>query len=310
MNAANEAWLGSSAAVTSMAMAARTQSFRHEGYRLVYDEYGAGTRHLVLLPGLLLNRKMHAPLAQALAERGNHVYVLDFLGHGDSDRPRDMGRYSMPLFGDQVVGFMDHLGLEQATIAGTSLGANVTLDVMTKVPERLRGAIIEMPVLDNALVGCAIAFTPLLVYLTFGSPLARLVARGGKLVPRGAHNLLDSGLDWISQDPGPSAAVLQGLFFGRIAPPRSERALVETRTLVIGHPRDPVHPFSDADELARELRNARLVDANSMLELRLAPERLTNEIARFLDDCWRPTSAERRRRGANRTRSSSRRASA
>jgi pimeloyl-ACP methyl ester carboxylesterase len=291
-------------------MSARRRTFRHEGYRLVYDEYGAGGRPLVLLPGLLLNRKMHAPLAQALAERGNHVYVLDFLGHGESDRPRDMQRYTMPLFGDQVVGLMDHLELDEVVIGGTSLGANVTLDVMTKAPERLRGAIIEMPVLDNALLGCALAFTPLLVYLTFGAPIARTVARGMRLIPRGAHTLIDSGLDWFSQDPDPSGAVLQGLFFGRIAPPRSERALMETRTLVIGHPRDPVHPFSDADELARELRNARLVDANSILELRLAPERLTNEIARFIDDCWRPTAHERRRRTTTPAPKRTRRASA
>src|SRR3954469_13282127 len=111
-------------------MPARRRSFRHDGFRLVYDEYGSGTRALVLLPGLLLSRKMHAPLAQALADRGNHVYVLDFLGHGDSDRPQDMARYSMPLFGDQVVGLLDHLQLEQAVVAGTSLGANVLLDVM------------------------------------------------------------------------------------------------------------------------------------------------------------------------------------
>jgi pimeloyl-ACP methyl ester carboxylesterase len=291
-------------------MPARRHSFRHDGFRLVYDEYGTGPRPLVLLPGLLLNRKMHAPLARALAERGNHVYVLDFLGHGDSDRPRDMARYTMPLLGDQVIGLMDHLELEEAVIGGTSLGANVALDVMSKQPERLRGSIVEMPVLDNALLGCAIAFTPLLLYLTFGSPLARMVARGTKLVPRGIHNLLDSGLDWVSQDPEPSAAVLQGLFFGRTAPPRSERALMETRTLVIGHPRDPIHPFSDADELARELRNARLVDANSILELRLAPERLTTEIARFIDDCWRPTAHERRRHKAAPAAKRSRRASA
>jgi pimeloyl-ACP methyl ester carboxylesterase len=291
-------------------MPARRHSFRHEGFRLVYDEYGTGPRPLVLLPGLLLNRKMHAPLAQALAERGNHVYVLDFLGHGDSDRPRDMARYTMPLLGDQVVGLLDHLELDEVVLGGTSLGANVALDVMSKDPERLRGAIIEMPVLDNALLGCAIAFTPLLLYLTFGSPLARLVARGARIVPRGAHTLIDSGLDWISQDPGPSAAVLQGLFFGRTAPPRSERALMETRTLVIGHPRDPVHPFSDADELARELRNARLVDANSILELRIAPDRLTGEIARFIDECWRPAAHERRAHKATAAKKRSRRASA
>src|SRR5205085_3620425 len=143
-----------------------------------------------------------------------------------------------------------HLELDEVMIGGTSLGANVTLDVMTKVPARLRGTIVEMPVLDNALLGCAIAFTPLLVYLTFGAPVARLVARGAKIVPRGANNLFDAGLDWMGQDPGPSSAVLQGLFFGRIAPPRSERALLETRPLVIGHPRDPIHPFPDADPLA------------------------------------------------------------
>jgi pimeloyl-ACP methyl ester carboxylesterase len=276
-------------------MAARRHTFRHNGYKLVYDEYGSGPRPLILLPGLLLSRKMHAPLAEALAARGNHVYTFDFLGHGESDRPRDLARYTMPLLGEQVLGLLDHLELDEVVLGGTSLGANVALDVMSRAPERLRGAIIEMPVLDNALLGCAIAFTPLLIYLTFGSPIAKTVGRVARLVPRGSHNMIDVGLDWISQDPGPSSAVIQGLFFGRTAPPRSERAQMETRSLVIGHPRDPVHPFSDADELARELRNARLVDANSILELRLAPERLTNEIARFVDECWRPAAAERRR---------------
>jgi pimeloyl-ACP methyl ester carboxylesterase len=272
----------------------------------VYDEYGSGSQPLILLPGLLLNRKMHAPLARALADRGNHVYVLDFLGHGDSDRPKEMQRYSMPLLGDQVVALIDHLGLDEVVLGGTSLGANVTLDVMSREPERLRAAVIEMPVLDNALLGCALAFTPVLLYLTFGAPVARAVALGARLIPRGLHNLTDAGLDWISQDPEPSAAVMQGLFYDRIAPPKSERTQMETRSLVIGHPRDPIHPFSDADELARELRNARLVDANSILELRIAPDRLTNEIARFVEDCWRPAPAQRRRSGGQ----SKRRASA
>jgi pimeloyl-ACP methyl ester carboxylesterase len=289
-------------------VATRTGSFQHNGYRLIYDEYGEGTRPLILLPGLLLNRKMHGPLAKALADRGNRVIVLDFLGHGDSERPRDMARYSMPLFGDQVIGLMDHLELDEVVLGGTSLGANVTLDVLTKAPDRVRGSIIEMPVLDNALLGCAIAFTPLLIWLTFGAPVSRTVARLARLVPRGANNLLDSGLDWVSQDPGPSSAVIQGLFFGRTAPPREERALIETKTLVIGHPRDPIHPFSDADALAREMRHARLVDANSILELRLAPERLTGEIAKFIDDCWRPAAAKRR--SSSSTRTGRRRASA
>jgi hypothetical protein len=107
-------------------------------------------------------------------------------------------------------------------------------------------------------------------------------------------------LDWLRQDPAPSAAVLQGLFFGRVAPPMSERVNFEAPTLVIGHPRDPVHPFSDADALAGELANARLVDANSIIELRLWPERLTAEICDFVDSCWKPSRAAPKKTRAKR----------
>ena len=273
----------------------RVGSFTHEGFRVVFDEYGSGPRHLLLLPGLLLPRMMHRPIAQELAARGNHVYTLDLLGHGDSDQPRDMWRYSMPIFGAQAIALLDHLGVEEAVVGGTSLGANVTLEVAAAAPERLRGIVVEMPVLDNALLGCALAFTPLLMGLTFGAPVTRAVGRIARMVPRGLSHLTDTGLEWISRDPEPSAAVLQGLFFGRVAPPRSERGKIETTALVLGHPRDPIHPFSDADMLVRELRNGRMVEASSLLELRIAPARLTNEIAAFVDECWRPAAAPTQR---------------
>ncbi|HKP92234.1 MAG TPA: alpha/beta hydrolase [Thermoleophilaceae bacterium] len=269
-----------------------TGDFVHDGHRLVYYDYGSGSRPFLLLPGLLLPQTMHRPLAQALAERGNRVITLDLLGHGVSDRPRDMWRYSMPLFGEQAVALLDHLEIEEAVVGGTSLGANVTLEAAVLAPDRMRGLVIEMPVLDNALLGCALAFTPLLVSLTFGAPLTRMASRVARRIPRGLNHLTDVGLDWMSQDPAPSAAVLQGLFFGRVAPPRSERSRIETRSLVIGHGRDPVHPFSDSDMLVRELRHGRLIEANSIVELRLAPARLTGEIARFLDECWgRPSKS-------------------
>lgn len=283
-----------------MADAAITRSFRHDGRRLVYDEYGDGPRTFVLVHGLLLSRRMHAPLATALARRGNRVVVPDLLGHGDSERPRDMWRYSMPIFGEEVIGLLDHLEIEQAVIGGTSLGANVSLEAAVRDPARVRGLVIEMPVLDSALLGCALAFSPLLVWLTFGEPLARVVSRGARLVPRGLPHLLDVGLDWIRQDPAPSAAVLQGLFFGRTAPPRSERSKIEAPALVIGHPRDPIHPFSDSDMLVRELPAGILLEAGSILEMRLSPERLTGEITDFIDACWRPAAAEQRRGGRTR----------
>jgi pimeloyl-ACP methyl ester carboxylesterase len=275
-----------------------TKSFDFDDHRLVYDEYGKGDRVVVLLPGLLFSRKMHRPLAEELARSGHRVLCLDLLGHGESDRPPEMCNYGMSLFGRQTIAMLDHAGVDQAVVGGTSLGANVTLEAAAVAPERVRGMLIEMPVLDNALLGCALAFTPLLVGLTFGAPVARAIGTGARLVPRGAWLLGDMLLDWLSQDPKPSASVLQGLFYGRVAPPREEREQMTQPTLVIGHYRDPIHPFSDSDMLVRELPNARLIEASSILELRLTPERLTSEIVAFVEHCFKPAPPSGARRRA------------
>jgi pimeloyl-ACP methyl ester carboxylesterase len=273
-----------------------TGTFEHDGHRLAYTDYGTGPRVTVLLHGLLLSQRMHEPLARALAERGNRVVTLDLLGHGRSDRPPDMWRYSMPEFGRQVVALLDHLEVDEAVVLGTSLGANVTLEAAALAPDRLRGMVIEMPVLDNALLAGALAFTPLMVALSFAEPVMAGIAWAARRVPsRLVPYWLDVALDVLRQDPGPSAAVIQGILFGRVAPHRRERRTFRTPALIIGHRRDPIHPFSDADLLASELRNGRLVQASTILELRLSPERLTNEIAAFLDECWAPRAAAPRR---------------
>jgi pimeloyl-ACP methyl ester carboxylesterase len=276
-------------------------SFAHAGQRLSYEIYGEGSRTVVLLPGLLLPSRMHEPLAEALAARESRVITFDPLGHGESDKPRDMWRYSMPMFGRQVVALLDHLKIDQAVVGGTSLGANVTLEVASLAPSRLRGMLIEMPVLDNALLACALTFTPLMVALTFGEPVSRSIASVVGRVPRVFGHYPNVLLDWVSQDPGPSAALLQGLFFGRTAPHRTERKTFDAPALVLGHPRDVVHPFSDAKMLAEELPNGRLIEANSLFELRLRPSRLTNEIAAFVDECWRPRRAPVRNRQSKAT---------
>jgi pimeloyl-ACP methyl ester carboxylesterase len=284
-------------------------SFLFHSQRIAYTEFGGGPaaltssgargktsqrasaakRPVILVHGLLLSQKMHRPLAKELAARGNRVITVDLLGHGESDRPRDMWRYSMHSFGEQLVALMDHLEIPEAVVMGTSLGANAALQVAATAPERLRGMIVEMPVLDNGLLSSALTFTPILVALTFGEPVMKLVARGARAVPRRLLPLYGNVvLDTVRQEPGPGGALLQGLFFGRIAPHRNERRTFQTPALVLGHRRDPVHPFSDAGMLAEELLNARLIEADSLVELRLRPERLTDEIAGFLDEVWAP----------------------
>lgn len=260
--------------------------FDHRGHRIAYTSYGTGPQAVILIHGLLLSQKMHLPIATAIARRGYRAITIDVLGHGVSDRPRDMSVYSMTQFGEQVIALLDHLGLEDALLAGTSLGANISLEAALAAPDRVRGMVIEMPVLDNALLGCAIAFTPAMAALTFAQGPLRLLGAALKLLPTRRLWLIDFPLDVLRQDPAPSAAVMNGLFFGRVAPHRDLRRTIQAPALVIGHELDPIHPFSDALALAEELPNGRFVRADSIVELRVKPQRLTTTICDFIDETW------------------------
>ncbi|WAL63378.1 alpha/beta hydrolase [Amycolatopsis cynarae] len=260
-------------------------SFTFEGHRLAYTEYGHGDRIVVLTHGLMLTRRMHAPLARALAHEGFHVITLDLLGHGESDRPTESWRYSMPAFGLQVMALLDHLGIERAVVGGTSLGANVALEVAVAAPERLHGMIVEMPVLDNAIVAGLLTFAPLLFAARFVPVSVSGVATMARLVPHG-NQWVDVVTDTLSQRPASMAGLLHGVLFGRIAPPKAVRRQISVPALVIGHQRDPIHPFGDADTLAADLPHAEFVEARSPVELRLDPQRLTEAIIGFARRCY------------------------
>lgn len=265
-------------------------TFNYDGFKIAFEQrgrkQGAAERPIVLIHGLLLPRKHHYPLADALADRGNRVILIDLLGHGDSDRPPHSRYYTMELFGRQVVALLDHLDVGEAVIGGTSLGANVTLEVAAHAPARTRAMFIEMPVLERAAPAAAVIFLPLTIAFAEAARPIRGVSRIARRIPRGPNLYTEVALDVLSADPVPSAAVLHGLLTGRLAPHPDERSKLDHPTLVMGHDRDLLHPFSDARALARELPNAELVRANSFFELRFPPNRLSDIICDFLDEVW------------------------
>jgi pimeloyl-ACP methyl ester carboxylesterase len=272
-------------------MTPKDGTFEWEGHSVGYSVWGEDERTIVLMHGLLMNRHMFDRMAPELAKRGFRVVTVDVLGHGTSDRPEDMRLYNMPAFGHQLAALIDHLGLDRPIVGGTSLGANATLEFAASHPGKARGLFVEMPVLDDALLGAALAFTPVLLGLRLGRPLLGPLSAVLRRVPR-TNYLVDIGLDWLRQEPGPSSAVLEGILFHRTAPPHSERVKIKEPALVIGHPSDPLHPFSDAGMLVDEMENARLIDANSILEWRLTPSRLDNLLTEFLEEAW-ATDADR-----------------
>jgi pimeloyl-ACP methyl ester carboxylesterase len=265
----------------------RIGQFFVDGDRLEYTEYGHGNHWVVLIHGQLMPRRMHQPLARALAGEGLHVVTVDLLGHGRSDRPDDPMLYSMTAFGEQVVALLDHLGADQAVIGGTSLGANVSLEVATLAPERVRGLIAEMPVLDNALEAGLVVFGPMMLCARYLPFTIRLLRGATRPIPRGLVPFWAGiVLDTLDQRPAPMAATLHGIVFGRIAPPSRARRTIDVPTLVVGHPSDPIHPAADAAMLAEEVPGAVFVRARSILEWRVTPDRLDGIAAGFAVRCW------------------------
>jgi pimeloyl-ACP methyl ester carboxylesterase len=264
--------------------------FTYDGFKIAYEERGpegsAEDRPMVLIHGLLLSRRHHYPLADTFAEAGNRVILIDLLGHGESDRPQHSRYYTMELFSHQVAGLLDHLDIKEAVIAGTSLGANVSLEVASHAPNRVKGLVMEMPVLERAAPAAGSMFLPLVIAYAEAAPVFHYTANLARRLPRGLHVYGDVLVDLLQRDPESSAAVLHGLLTGRLAPHPSDREKFDHEALIIGHERDILHPFSDAAALHRELPNSDLIQANSFFQLRFPPNDVSNRIVRWLDELW------------------------
>jgi pimeloyl-ACP methyl ester carboxylesterase len=260
---------------------ASERRFTWQGRTITYESWGAGDDVIVLLHGLLLDRRMYRGLAGRLAARGYTVVVPDLLGHGASEKPEHASEYRIDTYGEQVVALIEHLGAPGVVLGGASLGANVSLMVATTHPELVRAMVLEMPVLERAVPAAAMAFVPLLLAMHYAAPVVRLARR---LLPhRSSVALVDTALAPVRLPPEVTAAILHGILVGHVAPTIDQRRRIEVPTLLIAHRGDLIHPFSDARNLARQLPAAELVRARNAIELRLRPERLSSCIERFLD---------------------------
>ena len=255
-------------------------------YRLSYEIYGSGDRVLVWLHGLLLDANLSRTLARALAAQGNRVVLLDLLGHGRSDKPRHASPHRMDLYAEQVLCLLDELALDQVVLGGVSLGTNVSLLTAVRAPERVRGLILEMPVLERAVPAAALVFLPLLLEAHYARPALRLFSWVYSRLPSTGFGPLDSLIGAVASDPDEIAAVLHGVLLGPIAPTVEQRRSITAPALVLGHGIDLIHSFGDAQRLARQLPDAKLIRTRTFAELWVWPGRLTAEITEFLDRVW------------------------
>lgn len=261
-----------------------TGRFAWNEFQLAYEVYGEESGvPCVLVHGLLLDSLLNRDLAWRFAALGYRVVLLDLLGHGQSDKPTDPREHRAEFHGEQVLAVMDHLGFDRAVIGGVSLGCMASLQAAARAPERVRALFLEMPVMEWSTTFAAILLTPLILTVDFAKPVFRWFARQLRRVPRPRFDTVASVMNAMSAEPEVITAVLHGLLVGPVVPPARVRRTFAMPALIIGHGGDKLHELSDAEALAEELPNSRLLTATSIIELRWKPERLWPEIARFLE---------------------------
>ena len=103
---------------------------------------GSERAPLVCLHGLTRNSEDFVELAEHL-KPSRRVLALDFRGRGRSDFDPNYLNYFPATYADDVVEWLDHLGIASAVFCGTSLGGIVTMVLAGQAPKLFAGAIIN-----------------------------------------------------------------------------------------------------------------------------------------------------------------------
>ncbi|MER5866326.1 alpha/beta hydrolase [Kitasatospora sp. NPDC002040] len=115
----------------------RTATLR-EGLRLPYAEVGAGAP-VVFVHGWGDTWRAFEPVLRQLPA-GLHAYAFTQRGHGDADRPAD--GYTPAALADDLIAFLDSVGLGRAVLVGGSSGGVQARIAAARHPDRVAGLVL------------------------------------------------------------------------------------------------------------------------------------------------------------------------
>ena len=108
------------------------------GIKIHYEECGSGDP-LILIMGLGAPGSRWKDHAAAYQKRFRCILV-DNRGAGESDKPN--GPYTTKMMADDIVGLMSALGIENARIAGISMGSAIAQELALSYPDKVRSLVL------------------------------------------------------------------------------------------------------------------------------------------------------------------------
>lgn len=231
--------------------------------RLAVEEAGEGTP-VVLLHGLTATRRYVVMGSKLLARARHRVIAYDARGHGDSEPgvAYDYGALTADL-----VEVLDGAGIDDAVLAGASMGAHTALRLALEAPDRVRALVLVTPGHDPDTLGDPdrlARWDALARGLREGGVEGFVAAYGEPDVPPALRDTVLTVLrQRLARHLHPEAVadaleqVPRSAPFARL----DDLAAISVPTVVVGSrdESDPDHPLALAEAYAAAIPGARLV---------------------------------------------------
>jgi pimeloyl-ACP methyl ester carboxylesterase len=238
-------------------------SFEREGLTFHFEEYGDGVPFIFshgLGGNLALARDLIGPLEAV------RVILYDNRGHGRTSGPGNPSKLTFACMADDMAAVLDHLRIESAVIGGESMGAGISLAFWNRHRPRVRALILSRPAWLNA------SFPHNLAIL---GTMAKLINKFGReqaparFAQSDAFKQLNSSypetlksLMRTLQDSANSNLALVYEAIPESVPYENFEELkgIDVPTLVLANQDDPIHPFGYADQLAKAIPGATVME--------------------------------------------------
>lgn len=109
------------------------------GQRLYFEDTGGEDDVIVFSHGLLMDHEMFAPQVDALSDHWRCI-TWDERGHGVTETTSD--DFSYWDSASDLLGLLDHVGVERAVFAGMSQGGYLSLRAALTAPDRVRALVL------------------------------------------------------------------------------------------------------------------------------------------------------------------------
>jgi pimeloyl-ACP methyl ester carboxylesterase len=231
------------------------------GVELAGEDAGEGTP-VVLLHGLTATRRYVVMGSKALERGGHRVIAYDARGHGAS-APGDA--YDYATLAQDLEAVLDDRGIEQAVLAGASMGAHTLLAFARRHPDRVKALAVITPAFDPEAGDDGLArWDRLSEGLRNGGVDGFLEAYGEPPVPEKWHDTVTRVIRQrlsAHEHPEAVADALREVPRSKPFDAWDDLARIDVPAVVVADrdEADPEHPYAVGERYAELLPQARLV---------------------------------------------------